>query len=262
MNSSLRTSASGMMAQQRMIDVIANNLANVNTTGFKRSRVSFEDVLYETVRESRVADAQSKETLAPVQIGKGVRIAAVMRLHTQGAPESTQRPLDLAVEGDGLFQLQRPDGTVAYTRDGDFTLDASGALVSTGGYAVLPGITVPQDATDVAISPNGTVSARLPGADAPTEVGRLELARFLNPSGLLAIGENQYVATDASGEPTLGVPNEEGFGRVLQGTLESSNVEMVQEMTDMIAAQRAYEINAKAVRSAEDMMQQSNDLLR
>ncbi len=262
MNSSLRTSASGMMAQQRMIDVIANNLANVNTTGFKRSRVSFEDVLYETVREARVADAQSKETLAPVQIGKGVRISGVLRMHAQGSPESTNRPLDMSVEGDGLFQVQRPDGSVAYTRDGNFTLDASGSLVTTGGYHVLPGITVPADATEIAVAPNGTVSARLTGDSAPTEVGRIELARFLNESGLQAIGENQFVATDASGEPTTGLPGEEGFGRVLEGTLESSNVEMVQEMTDMIAAQRAYEINAKAVRTAEEMMQQSNDLLR
>lgn len=262
MNSSLRTSASGMMAQQRMIDVIANNLANVNTTGFKRSRVSFEDVLYETVREARVADAQSKETLAPVQIGKGVRISAVLRLHAQGSPETTNRPLDMSVEGEGLFQVQRPDGTVAYTRDGSFTLDASGALVTSGGYAVMPGLTLPPDASDVAVAPNGVVSARLPGESTPTEVGRIELARFLNPAGLMAIGENQYVATDASGEPVTGLAGEDGFGRLLQGTLESSNVEMVQEMTDMIAAQRAYEINAKAVRAAEEMMQQSNDLLR
>lgn len=262
MNSSLRTSASGMMAQQRMIDVIANNLANVNTTGFKRSRVSFEDVLYETVREARVADASSKETLSPVQIGKGVRISAVLRMHGQGSPEATNRPLDLSVEGEGLFQVQRTDGSVAYTRDGNFTLDASGALVTTGGYHVMPGITLPAEATNVAVAPNGTVSALLPGDSAPTEVGRIELARFLNPSGLEAIGENQFIATDASGEPTTGLAGEDGFGRVLQGTLESSNVEMVQEMTDMIAAQRAYEINAKTVRTAEEMMQQANDLLR
>lgn len=262
MNSSLRTSASGMLAQQRMIDVIANNLANVNTTGFKRSRVSFEDVLYETVREARVADAQSKETLAPVQIGKGVRISGVMRMDGQGSAETTGRPLDLSIEGDGLFQVQRSDGTIAYTRDGNFTLDATGALVTSSGYHVMPGITLPADASDIAIAPNGTVSARLPGQSAPTEVGRLELARFLNPSGLSAIGENQYVATEASGEPVTGMATEDGFGRVIQGTLESSNVEMVQEMTDMIAAQRAYEINAKAVRTAEEMMQQSNDLLR
>jgi flagellar basal-body rod protein FlgG len=262
MNSSLRTSASGMLAQQRMIDVIANNLANVNTTGFKRSRVSFEDVLYETVREGRIADAQSKETLAPVQIGKGVRISGVLRMHGQGSAETTGRPLDMSIEGDGLFQVQRPDGTVAYTRDGNFSLDASGALVTTSGYHVLPGLTMPADATEIAVAPNGTVSARLPGSSEPTEVGRLELARFLNPSGLSSIGENQYVATDASGEPVTGLAGEDGFGRVMQGTLESSNVEMVQEMTDMIAAQRAYEINAKAVRTAEEMMQQSNDLLR
>ena len=262
MNSSLRTSASGMMAQQRMIDVIANNLANVNTTGFKRSRVSFEDVLYETVREARAADPQGKEMLAPVQIGKGVRISGVLRLHSQGSSEGTQRPLDLSVEGEGMFQVQRPDGSVAYTRDGNFTLDATGALVTTGGYHVLPGISMPAEATQVAIAPNGTVTAMIPGSSEPTEVGRIELARFLNPSGLTAIGENQFLSSDASGEPVTGMPVDDGFGRLLQGTLETSNVEMVQEMTDMIAAQRAYEINAKAVRTAEEMMQASNDLLR
>jgi len=262
MNSSLRTSASGMLAQQRMIDVIANNLANVNTTGFKRSRVSFEDVLYETVREARESDGQTHEMLAPVQIGKGVRIAGVLRLHTQGSPETTQRPLDLSVEGEGLFQVQRPDGSIAYTRDGNFTLDASGTMVTNGGYVVLPGITLPNDASEISIAPNGAVTARLPGGSEPTEVGRIELARFLNPSGLTAIGENQYLASEASGEAMTGSPGEDGFGRVLQGTLETSNVEMVQEMTDMIAAQRAYEINAKAVRAGEEMMQAFHDVIR
>ncbi|HTO91388.1 MAG TPA: flagellar basal-body rod protein FlgG [Candidatus Sulfotelmatobacter sp.] len=262
MNSSLRTSASGMMAQQRMIDVIANNLANVNTTGFKRSRASFEDVLYETVAAARSVGDNNNETIGPIQFGKGVRIAGVLRLHTQGTPEQTGRPLDLALDGDGFFQVQRPDGTIAYTRDGSFSLSESGTLVTNGGNVVQPGVIIPQDATTISVGEDGTVSVMTAGASSPTDVGKLELARFLNPNGLSAIGQNQYVQTDASGEPITGFAEEEGFGRVLQGTLESSNVEIVQEMTDMIAAQRAYEINARAISAAEQMMQATNDLIR
>ncbi len=250
-----------MQAQERMVEVIANNLANVNTTAFKRSRVSFEDVLYETVQGARVAGADGKESVGPVQIGKGVRVSAVLRLHTPGATEQTGRPLDLAIDGEGFFQVQRPDGSVGYTRDGSFTLSENGELVTNGGYPLLPAITVPQDATNLTLSPNGTLSAT--GQDgSSTEIGRLELARFLNPNGLLAVGENQYVETPASGEAMTGQPQETGFGRILQGTLESSNVEIVQEMTDMIAAQRAYEINARAISSAESMMQATNDIIR
>jgi flagellar basal-body rod protein FlgG len=262
MNSSLRTSASGMVAQQRLIDVIANNIANVNTTAFKRSRVSFEDVLYETVQGSRIVNYPSTETVGPIQIGKGVRIGAVLRLHSQGAPEQTGRPLDVAIEGDGFLQVQRPDGTNAYTRDGSLTLSDTGALVTSGGYLVLPGITLPQDASDVSIAPSGVVSVQAAGSSSPVEVGRIELARFLNPNGLMSIGENQYVETDASGPPLQGFPQDEGFGRLMQGTLEASNVEIVQEMTDLISAQRAYEINAKAIRTGEDMMDQSNEIIR
>ena len=262
MNSSLRTSASGMVAQQRMIDVLANNLANVNTTGFKRSRVSFEDVLYETVQGARLVNESKTETVGPIQIGKGVRIAAVLRLHTQGAPENTQRPLDVAIEGDGFFQVQRPDGTTAYTRDGGFTLSETGTVVTNSGYVVAPGIQVPRDATNIAVAPSGDILAMTSATSGAVQVGRLELARFLNPNGLLAVGENQYVETEASGQPITGFPQEEGFGRLLPGTLESSNVEIVQEMTDMIAAQRAYELNAKAIRAVEDMMQTTNDIIR
>lgn len=262
MNSSLRTSASGMVAQQRMIDVIANNLANVNTTGFKRSRVSFEDVLYETLQGARIVNYQSAETVGPVQVGKGVRVQAITRLHAQGAPENTQRSMDFAIEGDGFFQVQRPDGSTAYSRDGSFTISDQGVLVTGDGYTVMPGITVPTDAVEVTVSPNGTVSILSSGQSSPSEIGRLELARFLNPNGLEAVGENSYIETAASGEPITGFPQEEGFGRLLQGALESSNVEIVQEMTDMIAAQRAYEINAKAIRAAEDMMQATHDILR
>ena len=262
MNSSLRTSASGMIAQQRMIDVIANNLANVNTTGYKRSRTSFEDVLYETLQGVRIVNYRASETISPIQVGKGVRLAAVLRLHSQGASETTQRPLDVAIEGGGFFQVERPDGSVAYTRDGSFNLSDTGALVTNGGYLLEPGIIVPLDATEITISPSGTVSVTGEGSTSPMEIGRIELARFLNPTGLLSIGENQYLETSASGEPILGYPNGGGFGRLLQGALEASNVEIVREMTDMIAAQRAYEINARAITAGDQMMQITNDLIR
>ncbi len=260
MNPGLRTSASGMLAQQKMVDVIANNLANVNTTGFKRSRVSFEDVLYETVQGPRTVNAQSGETVSAVQIGKGVRLAAITRIHGQGAAEVTQRPLDLAIEGEGFFQVQRPDGTLAYTRDGTFTLSDSGSMVTANGYLLVPGITLPPDVSAVTVSPSGVVTADTGGGS--LELGRIELARFVNPSGLLSVGENLYTETVASGTPIVGTAQEEGFGRLLQGVLEASNVEIVQEMTDMIAAQRAYEINAKAIRAGEEMMQVANEIIR
>jgi flagellar basal-body rod protein FlgG len=251
-----------MIAQQRMVDVIANNLANVNTTGFKRSRVSFQDVLYETVQGAQLVNYQGSEVVAPIQIGKGVRVAGVLRLHSQGAPEITQRDLDLAIDGDGMFQVERPDGMIGYTRDGSFTLSESGTLVTSGGYLVLPGVTLPPDSTSVSVSANGIVSVTAAGVANQIEVGRIELVRFLNPSGLFSVGENLFAETYASGPPMVGVPQENGFGRVLQGTLESSNVEVVQEMTDMIAAQRAYEINAKAIQVGEDMMYVTSDLIR
>jgi len=262
MNSSLRTSASGMMAQQRMIDVIANNLANVNTTGFKRSRVSFEDVLYETLQGDQSVPNSGAETVAPIQIGKGVRLAAVMRVHTQGATENTERPLDIAIEGEGFFQVELPDGTTGYTRDGSFSISDSGALTTSEGHPLLPSIVIPQDVSAISISDQGIVNAVGAQGTAGAELGRIELARFLNPSGLLSVGQNEYVETTASGEAVTGFPQDAGFGRVMQGSLESSNVEIVQEMTDMIAAQRAYEINAKAISAGEEMLQSANDLIR
>lgn len=262
MNASLRTSASGMISQQKMIDIIANNIANVNTTAFKRSRASFQDVLYETVQGTRIASGLGNETVGPIQIGRGVRMAAALRFHSQGAVEITDRPLDVAVQGDGFFQVQRPDYTIAYTRDGNFNLSDTGALITNDGYMVMPGIFIPMDATGVTIAPSGMVTVTSQGSTDPIDVGRIELARFVNSSGLLSIGENEYLETPASGEPMVGLPDENGFGRLLQGALEASNVEIVQEMTDMIAAQRAYEINARAIRVGDDMMQMTNDLIR
>ena len=205
---------------------------------------------------------QGSEVVAPIQVGKGVRVAGVLRLHSQGAPEITQRPLDLAIDGDGFFQVERPDGTLGYTRDGGFTLSDTGTLVNTSGYLVLPGITIPEDATSVSVSANGVVSITAAGTSHPIEVGKLELVRFLNPSGLISVGENLFAETYASGQPLVGYAQEDGFGRILQGTLESSNVEIVQEMTDMIAAQRAYEINSKAVQVGQDMMYVTSDIIR
>ena len=264
MDPGLRASASGMMAQQTRIDAIAHNLANVNTTGFKRSRVTFEDMLYETLQGSGIVNFDNAETVAPVQIGRGVRLATIQRIHTQGAANPTQRPLDLAIEGEGFFQVQRPDGSTAYTRDGSFSLSDTGTLVTHSGYTVYPGVTVPPEATGIAISPSGIVSAILNGGGVtPIELGRIELARFANPTGLLSLGENLYAETVASGAALRGLAQEDGFGRVMQGMLEASNVEIVQEMVEMIAAQRAYEVNSRAIKAADEMLESAtNGLLR
>ncbi len=263
MNPGLRASASGMQAQQLRIDTIANNLANVSTTGFKRSRASFEDMLYETLQGARSVDYQGTQTLAPVQIGRGVRLAAIDRVHSQGTIETTNRPLDLAVEGDGFFQIQMPDGTTAYTRDGNFHLSDNGTLVTNAGYEVMPAVTVPADATNFSVSPTGIVTVNVGNNSAPQEIGQLELARFANPSGLMSLGGNLFGASANSGDAMTGQPNQNGFGQVVQNALESSNVEIVQEMVDMITAQRAYEVNSKAIKTADDMISTvTNELIR
>lgn len=264
MNPGLRASASGMRAQQTRIDAIANNLANVNTTSFKRSRTNFEDMLYETLQGSQLVHYQGTETLAPIQIGRGVRLADIQRIHTQGSFEVTNNPFDFAIEGEGFFQVQLPNGTTGYTRDGTFTRAAdSGALVTHAGYLVMPEINVPPEAVQVSVSPTGNVSAILGTSGEQVELGQLELARFANPSGLLSLGGNLYQQTPASGDAMTGVPMEDGFGQVVQGSLEASNVEIVQEMVDMITAQRAYEVNSKAIKTAEEMIQTvTNELIR
>lgn len=262
MDPSLKTAASGMAAQQTRIDVIANNLANVNTPGFKRSRAHFEDLLYQTVQGERRLGTAEAEVAASVQIGRGTRLAGVQRIHEQGTFELTGRPMDLGVDGEGFFQVRRPDGTIAYARDGSFTISDQGLVVTSGGYALIPESRVPEDMTDVTISRTGIISGSSAGQAQPVEIGRIELARFPNPPGLNALGENLYAETSASGQPILGNPQEEGFGRIIQGALESSNVEVVQEMVDMIAALRAYEINAKAVQASEDMADVTSQMIR
>jgi flagellar basal-body rod protein FlgG len=263
MDPALRAAASGMMAQQTRSEVIAHNLANVNTTGFKRSRAQFEDLLYQTVQGAAVLGQAESQTHPAVQIGRGVRLTAVQRMHGQGSLETTNRPLDVAIEGDGFFQVQTGNGQLGYTRDGGFQISDQGVLVTSQGYVLEPTIRVPNDATSVSVSRTGVVSVTRGQSQAtPEEVGRLELARFVNPAGLLAQGENLYTPTAASGEPVVGFPQDDGMGRLVQGALEGSNVEVVQEMVDMITAMRAYEINSKAIKNSEQMLEIANNLVR
>jgi flagellar basal-body rod protein FlgG len=263
MDPALRTAATGMIAQQTRTEVIANNLANVNTTAFKRSRANFEDLLYQTVQNVAVVGAPDANTLPAIQVGRGTHLASVQRLHSQGPVEQTSRPLDVAIEGEGFFQVQLPNGSLAYTRDGSFGISDTGTLVTSNGYAVVPSIKMPNNATNLTISPSGVVTVQQ-GADAANaqEIGRIELARFTNPSGLLSMGENLFQETPASGTPATGFPSEDGMGRLLQGHLEGSNVEIVQEMVDMITSMRAYELNSKAIKNAEDMLSMANGLIR
>ena len=262
MNPALRAAASGMMAQQLRTEVISNNLANVNTTGFKRSRAQFEDLLYQTVQGSAVIGAPENQTQPAVQIGRGTRLVGVQRLHSQGAMETTNRPLDIAIEGEGFLQVQMSGGQTGYTRDGSLEISDQGVLVSAQGYTIQPSIKIPEDTTGITISRTGIVSVTRGQSPTPEEIGRLELARFANPAGLQSMGENVYAPTSASGEPVTGYPQDEGFGRIVQGALEGSNVEIVQEMVDMITAMRAYEINSKAIKNSEEMLEIANNLVR
>jgi flagellar basal-body rod protein FlgG len=262
MDPALRVAASGMMAQQLRSEVIANNLANVNTSGFKRSRAQFEDLLYQTVQGSAVLGTPDSDTQPAIQIGRGTRLAGVQRLHTQGPLETTNRPLDLAIEGEGFFQVRLPNGNTAYTRDGSLQISDQGALTTSSGYPLEPGVRIPTDATQISISKTGIVSATRGQTGESVEIGRIELARFANASGLEAAGENLYLATPASGEAVVGFPQEDGMGKLMQGALESSNVEIVQEMVDMITSMRAYEINSKSIKNSEQMLEIANNLVR
>jgi flagellar basal-body rod protein FlgG len=258
----LRIAATGMKAQEIRTQVIANNLANANTVAFKRSRPQFEDLLYQTVQDQAVIGGPETQTIPAIQVGRGVRLAAVQRVHDQGSLEQTGRPLDLAIEGEGFFQVQMPGGELAYTRAGNFAISDQGALVTPGGYPLVPSIHVPVDATGVTISRTGIVSAVRGGGAEGEEIGRIELARFANAAGLRALGENLYGQTAASGEPVEGLAVEDGFGSIQQGALEAANVEMVQEMVDMITAMRAYESCSKAIKTAEQMGEVAASMVR
>ncbi len=256
----LWTAATGMQGQQTNIDVIANNLANVNTVGFKRSRADFEDLIYQTQKEAGVNTTSNTVEPTGIQIGLGSQLADVSKNFMQGSLQETGNPLDLAIQGSGFFQITMPDGTIAYTRAGDFKLDNNGRIVTTDGYPLSPEITIPQDTTSISVGNDGTISVLEAGQTTPTQLGQIQLAFFANPAGLKAIGQNLYQQTVSSGTPTLGTPGINGLGTINQGYLEMSNVSVVQEMVDMIAAQRAYETNAKVIQTSDQMLQTANNL--
>jgi flagellar basal-body rod protein FlgG len=259
---SLYTSATGMNAQQLNIDVIANNLANVNTTGFKRGKVNFQDLLYQVAEEPGAPTSQNSINPSGIQIGLGVEAASVSKIFTQGDLTATNNQLDIAIEGDGFFQITLPDGTNAYSRAGAFQLDQDGQLVTPMGFPTSPAITISPTAVSVTIGQDGTISTIEPGDTAPSEVGQLQLVRFQNPSGLKAIGQNLFTETIASGTPTTGSPAEEGYGRLNQGYLETSNVSVVDQVVNMIVAQRAYEANSKGVQTSDNVLEQAINLKR
>lgn len=252
---SLYTAATGMDAQQTRMDTIANNLANASTTGFKKVSASFEDLLSETIRSPRDAAPQGGNPSTPLQVGLGTRVASTIRSFSQGDFVQTQSPTNVAIAGSGFFRIQRPNGDYAYTRAGDFTTDADGRLVTASGLLVDPQITIPKDAADLTITADGTVTVKQSGQTQAIELGRLELASFVNPAGLEAIGGNLLIETAASGQPTIARPGEQETGTLQQGWIESSNVKAVEEMVAMISTQRAYELNSKVISSADQMLQ-------
>lgn len=258
----MNTAATGMVAQQSNIDNIANNLANVNTTGFKKARVEFQDILYQNFRKAGTATAIGAQLPVNLDVGYGTRAVATSREFSPGSVQITKNPTDLAVAGNGFFQIQMPDGTTAYTRDGSFKISADGQLVTSDGFLMTPEITIPEDATDLSVAIDGQVFILVVGNDVPQEVGQIELARFINPAGLSAIGHNLFRETPASGTPITGTPGTEGLGTLDQGHLETSNVSVVDEMVNMIMAQRAYEINSKVIQTSDDMSQTINNLKR
>lgn len=259
---SLHTAASGMAGQQFNIDTIANNLANVNTTGFKKSRADFQDLLYQSVRFAGTPVTEGAQIPTGIQIGHGVRTVATQKIFTQGTFKQTDNPLDVIIEGDGFFQVLMPDGTIAYTRDGAFKQDANGRIVTSDGFFLEPEVMIPEDAVQIAIGTDGTVSVTISGDNEPQTVGQIELARFVNPAGLQSAGRNLFFATAASGAPLVGTAGLEGFGNLAQGFLEMSNVQVVEEMVAMITSQRAYEVNSRAIQASDDMLQTANNLRR
>jgi len=259
---SLWTAASGMVAQQANIDVISNNLANANTTGFKKSRTDFQDLMYQNMRKAGSTTGPDSQLPTGIQLGHGVRQVATQKIYTEGSFQSTGNSLDMAIEGDGFYQITMPDGTISYTRDGAFKQDSQGRVVTSEGYPLEPAITIPQGATDLSISSDGRVTATIPGQTTPQDLGQIQLARFVNPAGLDSMGRNLLKETAASGAPVATNPGTDGAGTIQQKYLEMSNVQVVEEMVNMIVAQRAYEINSKAITTSDTMMETAANLKR
>ena len=258
----MRTAASGMNAQKLNVDNITNNLANVNTTGFKKSKVEFQDLLYQSYRMAGATSIVGAEIPVELQIGYGVRAVATQRIFSKGNLTNTYGSLDIAIDGDGFIPVDLPNGTEAYTRDGALKVSREGELVTADGYLLTAAITIPAEAVDVSIGVDGTVTVRNAGETEVTDVGQITIMKFLNPAGLKAEGSNLFTQTTASGDPIEGIPGEDGLGQIRQGFLELSNVETVEEMVNLIIAQRAYEMNSKAIQTAEEMSQIANNLKR
>jgi len=259
----LSTAALGMSAQQKTVDNIANNLANVNTTGFKRSNIAFQDLFYQNVAVSkRGGDLNGGSSGAKLQMGHGAKPVATVRNFSQGSLQETGGSLDVAINGDGFFQVEMADGQIAYTRDGNFTMDESGRMVTQSGLPLADQIEIPEDTVGIQISQDGVVSAKLSGDQGKIDLGQIEMAKFVNPGGLEALGDNLFAKTETSGQPFFGTPGMDGFGGLQQGYLEQSNVDVVTEMVSLIEAQRAYETNSKMVQTAEDMMAMTNSIKR
>lgn len=262
MDKTLRTAATGLTAQQRYVEIISNNIANVNTTGFKKNRPEFQDLLYETLKPAGNTARVGVEPLNEVQIGSGTELVATTKMFKQGDIQQTNNPLDMAITGEGFFTVRRPDNTLAYTRDGSFKVDRNGQLVNTQGFSLEPGFRIPQEAIDVQVSRDGIVSILTEGSTTNQTLGQIDLARFINPAGLKAVGDNLFAPSPASGEPIFQQPGQNNTGLIFQSHLESSNVDIVEEMVNMITAQRAYELNSKSVRTADDILNTAVNLKR
>lgn len=259
---SLYTAATGMEAQQLNLDVTANNLANVGTAGFKKSRLDFQDLLYQTIRSAGSTQAQGVQVPTGIQVGLGTRPGASQKIFTPGDMQQTGNPLDVAIEGDGFFRVLLPSGDPAYTRDGSFKRNGDGKLVTSDGYEVQPAVTIPADAQLVDIGEDGTVTATVQGQSEPQPCGSIELVKFMNPAGLMNQGRNLYTSTVASGDAITGTPGQDGLGKLSSGYVEMSNVKVVEEMVNLITAQRAYEVNSKSIQTADEMLNIANNLRR
>jgi flagellar basal-body rod protein FlgG len=256
------TAATGMEAQQLYLDTISHNLSNVNTAGFKRSKVEFQDLMYQSLREPGTRNVEGGMSPAGIEVGLGVKTAATNRNFEQGSLNFTGNDLDVAIQGEGFFQIMLPDGGISYSRDGQFKLDSDGSIITSDGYQVYPQMNVPEGAEDIMIDAKGQVSATMPGQDGTVPIGQIELARFINPAGLRSLGGNLYAQTEASGLPVVNTPGVEGTGKLSPQYVEASNVQIVDEMVNMITAQRAYEIVSKAIQVSDDMLQTANNLKR
>lgn len=258
----LFSAASGLEAQQMHVDVVANNIANSNTPGFKKDRINFQDLLYQTHREAGATTLSGSQLPTGLRVGLGVKPVATEKIFSQGAFQSTGNPLDMVIEGEGFFQVMMGDGSTAYTRDGTFKIDGNGNIVTSDGLQLSPNIVIPENAISIDIAPDGNVSVLLPGQNTMTQIGQIQLVRFQNPGGLRAIGKNLFTETDASGAPQMGNPSENGFGAINQGFIEQSNVSIVEELVHLILAQRGFETNSKAVQTADEILQIANQLRR